>query len=100
MAPKPAPAVPDVEKPSRIARVISLMPGPLSSASISTALRGPNTKYPARVAGIAPDKGASACRLVRVAGSAAAAISRGEAALADEGTGTENGSLRRHGALS
>src|SRR5579885_767366 len=36
MLPRPWPAVPMVEKPSRIARCTSAMPGPLSRASIST----------------------------------------------------------------
>jgi len=42
---------------------------------------------------------AFACRLVRVGGIEAAEITRGEAALDDEGTGTENRSSRRHGEL-
>jgi len=44
--------------------------------------------------------GAVACRLIRVVGIGAAEITRGEAALDDEGTGAENRSMRRHGELS
>lgn len=44
--------------------------------------------------------GAAACRLIGVAGIEVVEITRGEAALDGERTGTEKRSLRRHGELS
>ena len=69
-----------------------------SGATMSTIHQTP--KWGSAIPGHAVIVGAPACRLVRVGGIEAAEITRGEAAaLADEGTGTENGSLRRHGEL-